>query len=192
MNHWRRRLTAAAVCAGILFLPSLGESAAASAGRTDTEAVVDTPLPENTLSGVSLSGGWDDYRLFSPFTPAPSAGSPAVLPIRPSFWRTAENSLFAGTLVSFAALNVADYLLVRERLNYPELGEVNPILGPIVKNPWTFALYKIGTVALNSISLASLHRFDKPVGWAMSLVTNLLMALTVSSLSDELDTVRSR
>ena len=185
-------MTAAAVCAGVLCLASLGKPASASAVLTDTEAVVDTPLPENALSGISLSGGWDEYLLYSPFIPAPSAGAPAVLPVRPSFWRTAESSLFAGTLVSFAALNVADYLLVRERQKYPELGEVNPVLGPIVKNPWAFALYKIGTVALNSISLANLHRFDKPVGWAMSLVTNLLMALTVSSLADELAAVRNR
>jgi len=189
---WGGRLTAVILVAGLAFGPFSGAKANASDVRSDGEAVLPTPLPENSLDSIFLSGGFEELGIGSAGVRTASFRPPIVLPVRRSFWNTAENTLFIGSLAVFAGLNVADYILTREAQEYPELRVSDSLFGPIVNDPWVYTLYKLSTVALNTISLLGIHRNEKPVGWAMSLVTNLLVSLAVSNTAAELDRVRKR
>lgn len=183
------RFAAILVC-GALVCPNLMAQARddISAG----EEILSTSLPENHLVFDAFAPtleGIDEAKT----DPAASASSPApYLRPRPAFWQTAESSLFATTLISFAALNVADYFLTREALKYPETIETNPILRPIVGNAATFALFKAGFVVLNTFGLAGLHRSDKPMAWVLSLATNVLVGLAVSHNLSQLEKVRTK
>ncbi len=158
---------------------------------TGAEEIVSTAMPGNHL-------------VFNAFLPAieglkEAETDPAIPPLRPApvltrpgFWTTAEGSLFATTLISFAGLNVADYLLTREALKYPETSETNPLLRPIVNNAAAFALFKAGFIALNTFGLAGLHRSDKPMAWVLSLATNVLVGLAVSHNLSQLEKIRNR
>ncbi len=158
---------------------------------TAGEEILSTSLPQNHLvfnAFVPTLEGIDEAKT----DPAAPLGPAPFLPPRPGFWRTAESSLFATSLISFAALNVADYFLTREALKYPETIETNPVLRPIVKNAATFALFKAGFVVLNTFGLAGLHRSDKPMAWVLSLATNVLVGLAVSHNLSQLEKVRTR
>ncbi len=181
-------------CSAVLLLSGLMLTSGLLIAETKSaeEQVIATAVPENNLSLESLSPGLvglepkDVASVIPPALPTPR------LSIRRSFWDAAENSLFATTLISFAGMNVADYFLTREALKYPEAGETNPLLRPIVKNAWTFALFKVGYITLNTLGLRSMHETDKPMAWALSLATNLLVALAVTHNISQLDKVKSR
>ena len=89
-------------------------------------------------------------------------------------------------------MNVADYFLTREAMKYPGMSETNPLLRPIVNNGFTFALYKAGYIALDSYFLSKLHSSDKPLAWALSLASNLLVSLAVSHNIDQFSKVKGR
>jgi len=192
MPHHRKRLAGIFFLSGLILMPSPGRTAVGAALGVDGEVIISTPLPDNALSFIALSGGWDELGIYSHFVSIAPDRSPAVLPIRKTFWKTAETSLFISSLISFAGMNVADYVLTREAQKYPESRETNPIFRPIVSNAWTLALYKIGSVSLNTLSLYNLYQHDKPVAWAISLVTNLLAALAVTHLAADLDKIKNR
>jgi hypothetical protein len=179
-------LSAALAC------PNLWAAQANDPISLPAEEIVSTPTPQShlafdvwapVLAGLEAIG---PEALASPIHPAPN------LPAGPGFWNVAESSLFATTLLSFAGLNVADYFLTREALKYPETGETNPVLRPIVRNALTFALFKAGYIALNTLGLASLHRSDKPMAWALTMATNVLVVLAVSHNLTQLDKVKNR
>lgn len=156
----------------------------------DDEEILLTALPDNTLSLGTLSHGLEGLGLVS--TPSFSPQPTAQIPVRAGFWTTAESGLFSASLVSFGAMNVADYFLTREAMKYPDMSETNPLLRPIVKNDFTFALYKAGYIVLNSYFLSRLHGNDKPLAWALSLASNLLVSLAVSHNLEQLDKVKGR
>ena len=158
---------------------------------TADEEIISTALPENQLA----------FNAFAPALEglAGPGSDPAVQPLRPTpvltrpgFWSTAENSLFAASLISFAGLNVADYFLTREAMKYPETVETNPLMRPIVKNALTFALVKAGYIALNTFGLIGIHNSDKPMAWALSLATDVLATLAVTHNLRQLDKVKGR
>jgi hypothetical protein len=156
----------------------------------DGEEILLTSVPENTLNLQIFSCGIEGL---GPIAPAGFAPQPAVqTPVRAGFWTAAESGLFTASLVSFAAMNVADFFLTREAMKYPGMSETNPLIRPIVKNDFTFALYKTGYVALTSYLLGRLHASDKPLAWALSLASNLLISLAVSHNIGQLDKVKGR
>jgi len=148
-------------------------------------------MPQNNLSLASFSTSLEglDLNLVAGLNP-PTIFSPR-LSVQRSFWDTAENSLFITSLVSFAGMNVADYFLTREAMAYPDAGETNPLLRPIVKNAVSFALFKAAYIALNTLGLNSLHQTDKPMAWALSLATNLLATLAVTHNLSQLNKVKN-
>jgi len=92
-----------------------------------------------------------------------------------------ENALFTSSLITFTALNVADYFSTREALKYPGLEEGNPFLKPFVKNPYVFAAVKLGISALSYYSLKGLFKKDKRMAWVMSLASNLALSYVVAN-----------
>jgi hypothetical protein len=156
-----------------------------------TEQVVATAVPDNNLVLDVLSTNQAGLELIDP-APVIAASVPAArLSVPKSFWNSTENTLFTASLVAFAGMNVADYFLTREALKYPEAGETNPLLQPIVKNAVTFALFKIGYIVLNTTGLSSMHETDKPMAWALSIATNLLATLAITHNIHQLDKVKN-
>lgn len=92
-----------------------------------------------------------------------------------------ENTLFTSSLITFTALNVADYFSTREALKYPGLEEGNPLMKPFVKNPYAFAAVKLGISALSYYSMKSLFKKDKRMAWVMSLASNLALSYIVAN-----------
>ena len=88
----------------------------------------------------------------------------------------AENSFFTATLVSFTALNIADYLTTIKALQIPGLEEGNPVLRPFTKNIYLFTAVKVGMTALDFYILKSVHRKNKTLGWVLSIGSNLAMS----------------
>jgi hypothetical protein len=89
--------------------------------------------------------------------------------------------LYDASLLSFVALNVADFLSTRECLKYPGLTEANPLLKPFVKDPYAFAAVKAGLGALSLWTMKSLYKKNKPLAWAMSIASNLALSYVVSN-----------
>jgi hypothetical protein len=188
MVKFSLRLTGILFLCGFLFISPDAMAATAAS----PEELVATPLPDNTLTFRLLASGLEGLEpgLQGRFADQALVPRPQI-PGGRSFWNTAENTLFGASLLAFAGMNVADYLLTRESLKYPEAGETNPILRPIVKNAVTFALFKAGYVALSALGLNSLHRNDKPMAWALSIASNVLVALAVSHNINQLNKVKN-
>lgn len=188
-------LRQAARCAALLCLSGLMLTSGlvlAESKPTEEQEVVATAVPENNLSLESFSIGLVGLE---PSDPALVIGPPKPAPrlfTRRGFWDSAENTAFSASLITFAGMNVADYFLTREALKYPEAGETNPILRPIVKNAWAFALFKIGYITLNTLGLSRMHESDKPMAWVLSLATNLLVTLAVTHNMDQLNKAKNR
>ncbi len=166
----------------LLLTPSLVRAQA----ETGADELLQTAVPENNLSLETFRDGLKECDFESAAKPSPRL----PLPKRRSFWSTTETCLFGASLVSFAGLNVADYYLTKEALKYPGATEMNPVLGPIVKNSTAFALFKLGYIALNTFGLSSIHRTDKPLAWVLTVATNVLSILAVSHNLDQLKKLR--
>jgi len=109
----------------------------------------------------------------------------AVLAV-PAFRRAAPLSGFGDaiydvSLLSYLALNVADYVSTRECLKYPGLSEGNPMMKPFVKNPYAFAAVKAGLSAVSYLSMKKMYQRSKPLAWAVSLVSNMALSYVVSN-----------
>jgi len=103
-----------------------------------------------------------------------------------------EQAFFTTTLVTLAALNIADYLTTNEALKYPGLAEGNPIMKPFVKNSYVFVAVKIGATALTSIYLNKLHKKNKEVAWVISLLSNFALSYVVASNIQSINKVKGR
>jgi hypothetical protein len=187
-NRSRGLIFVLAISIGLLSMPLRAERAATV--PPDIEEILFTPLPDNALTPDTLSQVLAGLSL----APAPvfSFQPAAQIPIRAGFWTAAESGLFTASLASFAAMNVADFFLTREAMKYPSISETNPLIRPIVKNDFTFGLYKAGYIALNSYFLNRLHGSDKPLAWALSLASNLLISLAVSHNIQQLNKAKGR
>lgn len=92
-----------------------------------------------------------------------------------------ENSLFTTSLVTLAALNVADYFSTKEALKCNNLIESNPIMKPFVKNDFAFAAVKIGLTAGNHFLMQKLYKQNRKLAWAVSLISNFAMSYIVAN-----------
>lgn len=121
---------------------------------------------------------------------APRLSSPpraAEVLVQPSGWAKAESALFAGTLVSLVGLNIADYLATREVLKTIGPEELNPLAKAFSRNDLALVAYKLGTTYLNVVGLRGIHRANKPMAWALSLISNFLVSYTLASSLEQLD-----
>lgn len=91
------------------------------------------------------------------------------------------DSLYNASLISFVALNAADYFSTLEALNSPGVEEKNPMLKSVVKDPYAFAAVKIGFTALACYSLKTLYKKSRPLAWALSIAANLACSYIVSN-----------
>ncbi len=93
--------------------------------------------------------------------------------------RVRRSSLFNTTLITSAILGAADFVTTVKALKYGSLQEANPLAKPIVKNPYVFALAKLGITALNYQLMKVLYKKDKKLAWVMSVVSNLALSYVV-------------
>jgi hypothetical protein len=91
------------------------------------------------------------------------------------------DALYDVSLLSFLALNVADYISTRECLKYPGLSEGNPMMKPFVNNPYAFAAVKAGLGVVTYWTMKSLYKKSKPLAWAVSIASNLALSYVVSN-----------
>jgi hypothetical protein len=90
-----------------------------------------------------------------------------------------QSSFFKTTLITSAILGAADFVTTVKALKYGSLQEANPLAKPIVKNPYVFALAKLGITALNYQLMKVLYKKDKKLAWVMSVVSNLALSYVV-------------
>jgi hypothetical protein len=87
-----------------------------------------------------------------------------------------EKTLYNMTLVTSAALNIADYLSTREALRHEGLAEGNPIMKPFVKNDLAFAAAKFGLLTVNYFLMKKLHKKNKTLAWVLTVANNFVMS----------------
>lgn len=92
-----------------------------------------------------------------------------------------ENSLYTTSLITLTALNVADYFSTLSALKYEGLKEANPLMKPFTKSTFLFTAVKIGLTAYNFHYMRNLHKKNKRLAWAVSLITNFAMTYIVVS-----------
>jgi hypothetical protein len=103
-----------------------------------------------------------------------------------------SDSMFDASLLSLIALNVADFISTRECLKYPHLSEGNPVMKPFVKDPAVFAAVKGGLTILSVLGTRALYKRSKPLGWIVSIASNLALSYVVSNNVRLLQQARAR
>ena len=91
-----------------------------------------------------------------------------------------ENSFFTTSMVTLAALNVADYFTTITALKHEGLAEGNPMMKPFVDNEWAFAAVKIGLTTGNYFLLKNIHKKNKTLAWILSTAGNFVMSYIVA------------
>lgn len=99
---------------------------------------------------------------------------------------------FTASMVSFAALNVADFLSTKKALSLPGLAEGNPLMKNIVKNDLIFAGVKVGITAVTYLLTKNLYKKNKTLGWAISIAANFLMSVVVANNMRLIDQAQGR
>ena len=141
----------------------------------------------NTPAAVSEEVSSDVIQLtVSPVITQPAETKPIEIPTFQSFTNPTrsssfENTLFTSTLITSAALNAADYFTTIKALKMEGLKEANPFMKNIVKKPAVFAAVKIGITALNYVMLKKLHKKNKTLAWAVSLISNFALSYVVAN-----------
>ena len=105
----------------------------------------------------------------------------------PSGLAFVEKSAFAASLVCFVGLNILDYYTTRKILQQMGPEEVNPIFRAFAKNDTAYAVFKLGYTLMSCISIMSLHDSDKPMAWALSLISNFLVSYALAYNLEQLD-----
>ena len=156
-----------------LAYPSLGETPLLPSGSLSalmlSAAPVATPEPEPDFSRITLNP-----RLIS-ITSAQAIIEPGLHGSR------FTDSMFNASLLSLVALNVADYISTKKCLKYSHLSEGNPIMKPFVKNDAVFAAVKGGITIASYFGTKALFKHSKPLGWIVSLASNLALSYVVSN-----------
>lgn len=119
------------------------------------------------------------------FTPPSFSINPRI---RPSF----GDSAFTASLISLAALNVADYFSTKQALKLPGLSEGNPLMAPFVKNELLFTGVKLGITALDYFLIRKIYKKNKVLGWVISTAANVAMGYIVSNNMRLIDQARAR
>ena len=175
------------VLAFLISIPLLSGVSLASSSLSETPL-----LPSGSLSALMLSAS----PVAAPEPePAPSPISPKSPSIPGSFPLTSAqaiiepsfrgsrftDSMFDASLLSLVALNVADFISTKECLKYPHLSEGNPVMKPFVKNDAVFAAVKGGLTIASYLGTKALYKRSKPLGWIVSLASNLALSYVVSN-----------
>jgi len=101
-----------------------------------------------------------------------------------------EAAFFTTSMVTLAALNVADYLTTMNALKHEGLVEGNPIMKPFVKREWAFAAIKIGLTTGNYLLLKNIHKKNKTLAWILSSAGNFIMSYIVARNLKMIDSLR--
>ena len=105
---------------------------------------------------------------------------PTILKGHPKKTEQLGNSLFTASLLTFTALNIADYMTTVRALRHPDLEESNPLMRPFTKNMVLLGAVKLGISALDFYLLKNIYKKSKPLGWVLSIVGNLALSYVVS------------
>jgi hypothetical protein len=171
-----------------LFLVFVFLSSAAFAASDPSFFLIDTPLPPAPASPfsnldlipLSYSGIQDhSFPIISYTATAVSSGHQNIVP--GARLSNPSDSLYKISLVSFVALNAADYFSTLEALKYPGAKEGNAMMKSIVRDPYAFAAVKIGFTVLSTYSLKSLYKKNKALAWAISVASNIAYSYVVSN-----------
>ena len=134
------------------------------------------PLPVFTLTNKTL---YTPNQYFSSLQKKEEI-TPQILTGVPKSKRMG-NSLFTVSLLTLAALNIADYVSTVKALQLPGLKEGNPIMRPFTKNILLFSAVKIGLTTLDFCLLKNIYKKNKTLGWVLSIAGNLAMSYIVSN-----------
>lgn len=103
-----------------------------------------------------------------------------------------ENILYTSSLISFVALNVADYYSTVRGLKYEGVEEANLLMKPFTKNRVLFAAVKLGLTACNVHFMRKLHKKNKGLAWTFSLLANFAVSYVVVNNMKIIDQAKSR
>ncbi len=167
---------------------------------SSSSSLIETSLPPaspNSLSSLDLfpSSSPEPALDFSKINLNPRLVSihSAQTVIQPGFRGSGfSDSMFDASLLSLIALNVADFVSTRECLKYPHLSEGNPVMKPFVKDPAVFAAVKGGLTILSVLGTRALYKRSKPLGWIVSIASNLALSYAVSNNVRLLQQARAR
>jgi len=173
------------------------------AGRQSAEeprlALTDLPALNSPLTEAELLSLYpraqDGCLQPSPSLPTPS--SPPTAPRmtlglrRSSGPAAAERALFAVTLVSLVGLNIADCLVTRKVVREAGPEELNPLAKAFANNDMALFAFKFGSTYLNVVALKAVHRSNKPLAWALSLVSNFLVGYTLALGLEQMENLRN-
>lgn len=95
--------------------------------------------------------------------------------------KSSNKSFFTVSVVTLAALNIADYLSTREALKYPCLCEGNPLMKGIAKNELLLAGVKLGVAACNYVLLKKLYKRNKTLALIISTAANVALSYVVAN-----------
>jgi len=157
-----------------------------SIGETPFTPRLDNPLTRLDLIPESLPATPVVPRL-DPRGPIPGLSASLSIPRR-----GIGDGLFEASAITLIALNVADYFSTREALRYPGLREGNPLLQNVVHDPAKFAAVKIGFAAASYISLKSLYKRNRTLGWAVSTLSNFALSCVVVNNIRQIGKARAR
>ncbi|MBN2200029.1 MAG: hypothetical protein JW747_09310 [Candidatus Aminicenantes bacterium] len=125
-------------------------------------------------------------------TPRASFASPAAFAPRPlSAAAQAERVLFTGTLISLIGLNIADSLVTRKVVRSLGPEELTPLGQAFAESDMALIAFKFGSTYLNIVALRAIHRSNKPLAWALSLVSNFLVGTALAVSLEQLEGVRN-
>jgi len=92
-----------------------------------------------------------------------------------------EKTLYASSLITLTALNIADIITTVQALKLEGLEEGNPVMQPVAKNAYLFSAVKLGVAVMDYYLLKKLHKKNRTLGWVASLAANLAMSYVVAN-----------
>lgn len=168
----KKLFTIILLAASITWCPNLNASNTDSQITSTFTLIASTPPARN----LQLS-----YQPITNNNPIPH--QPLITPqinTNPFRFEKIEYTLYNTSLITLAALNVADYFSTREALKHQGLSEANPLMKPFVKNDLTFAAVKLGITLTNHLFMKNLYKRNKTLAWVLSIASNLAMSYVVS------------
>jgi len=90
-----------------------------------------------------------------------------------------EKSMFTASLITFTALNIADYISTTQALKYGSLKESTPIMRPFTKNILLYTVIKLGLTVYADHYMKNLHKKNKKLAWIINMAANLALSYVV-------------
>lgn len=89
--------------------------------------------------------------------------------------------LYASSLISVLALNIADYFSTKEAMKHERLAEINPLVKAYSKNSVLHVTVKLGWTIGNYYLMKKLFKKNKKMAWVVSAISNLVMSYIVAN-----------